>query len=122
MIPTAKECSVSMLELCLCMVLYSHALPFVPTQVKPNRNAQLQDFAIICQLVTNNSRVRLMKLYYNFSVHVDPYINIYRRNPSPPCFLPSPFLTVLCDPTDLIWREGTPFEAMNGPQLSSTLS
>ena len=26
---------------------------------------------------------------------------------------------VLCDPTDLIWRKGTPFEAMNGPTASS---
>ena len=28
----------------------------------------------------------------------------------PPFYLPD----VLCDPTDLIWRKGTPFEAMTG--------
>ena len=29
-------------------------------------------------------------------------------------FFPSSFLSdVLCDPTDLIWREGTPFETMS---------
>ena len=27
---------------------------------------------------------------------------------------------VLCDPTDLIWRKGTPFEAMTGPTAPSS--
>ena len=32
--------------------------------------------------------------------------------PPPRSFLISFLLTVLCDPTNLIWRKGTPFEAM----------
>ena len=27
---------------------------------------------------------------------------------------------MLCDPTDLIWRKGTPFEAMTGPTAPSS--
>ena len=31
----------------------------------------------------------------------------------------TPFPDVLCDPTDLIWRKGTPFEAITGPTAPS---
>ena len=34
-----------------------------------------------------------------------------------PSFSP---LDVLCDPTDLIWRKGTPFEAMTGRTVPSS--
>ena len=43
--------------------------------------------------------------------------------------LPRPFLIppfslpgMLCDPTDLIWRKGTPFEAMTGRTAPSNQS
>jgi hypothetical protein len=37
--------------------------------------------------------------------HVDPSFSLY---------------DVLCDPTDLIWRKGTPFEAMTGRKAPSS--
>ena len=39
-----------------------------------------------------------------------------RLSLSPPEFLPD----VLSDPTDLIWRKGTPFEAMTGRTAASS--
>ena len=54
-------------------------------------------------------------------------IVIYREQDSHPVRSFIPFFSfphVLCDPTDLIWRKGTPFEAMTGrtaPSLDSLL-
>ena len=41
-------------------------------------------------------------------------------SPSFLSFLPSFIPDVLCDPTDIIWRNGTPFEAMTGRTTPSS--
>jgi hypothetical protein len=50
-----------------------------------------------------------MVVYTSLSTRPRPFLNSF--------LLPS---DVLCDPTDLIWRKGTPFEAMTGRTAPSS--
>ena len=53
-----------------------------------------------------------MGLEFNSSLHATiPVLSLF-----PSFSLPD----VLCDPTDLIWRKGTPFEAMTGRTAPSS--
>ena len=46
-----------------------------------------------------------------FFTHVATILSLFPSNSLP---------DVLCDPTDLIWRRGTPFEAMTGRTAPSS--
>ena len=57
---------------------------------------------------------RLMKFFALFDLAK------YIKCPIPPFFPSFSLPDVLCDPTDLIWRKGTPFEAMTGRRALSS--